>query len=83
MQDRRVTVRELAEDAGISPGSLHSILTDNLTMRRVSAKFVPKLLTIEQKERRLKVTQDMLDSANNDTEFAKLLGKFYGIPLLE
>jgi hypothetical protein len=36
MQDHRVTVRELAEEAGISTGSVHSVLTDDLSMRRVS-----------------------------------------------
>jgi hypothetical protein len=35
MQDHRVTVRELAEEVGISTGSVHSILTDDLAMRRV------------------------------------------------
>ena len=35
MQDRRVTVREIAEEVGISTGSVHSILTDDLAMRRV------------------------------------------------
>jgi ribosomal protein S25 len=39
MQDRRVTVRELAEGMGIGTGSVHSILTDDLAMRIVSAKF--------------------------------------------
>jgi 8-oxo-dGTP pyrophosphatase MutT (NUDIX family) len=43
MQELRVTVRELAEEVGISIGSGHSILTEDLTLRRVSAKFVPKL----------------------------------------
>jgi hypothetical protein len=43
MQDRRVTVRELAV-GGISTGSVHSILTDNLALQRVSAKFVHKLI---------------------------------------
>jgi hypothetical protein len=73
MQDRRVTVRELAEEVGISTGSVHSILTDDLSMRRVSAKFVPKLLTIEQKQLRLEVAQDMLDSANSDPEFLNIV----------
>ena len=36
MQDRRVTVRELAEEVEKSTGSVHSILTDYLAMRRVS-----------------------------------------------
>ena len=33
MQDCRVTIRELAEEVGISTGSVHSILTDYLTMQ--------------------------------------------------
>jgi hypothetical protein len=33
MQDSRVTVRELVEQVGISTGSVHSILTDDLVMR--------------------------------------------------
>jgi histone-lysine N-methyltransferase SETMAR len=44
IQDRRVTVRELAGEMGISTGSVHSILTNGLALRRVSAKFVPKLI---------------------------------------
>ena len=73
MQDRRVTVRELAEGTGISTGSVHSIFTDDLAMRRVPAKFVPKLLTIEQKQLRLEVSQDMLDYANSDPEFLNIV----------
>ena len=45
LNDRRVTVREITVEVGISTGSVHSILTEDLRMRRVSAKFVPKLLT--------------------------------------
>ena len=60
MQDCHVTVRDLAEEVGMSTGSVHSILTDVLAMRRVSAKFVPKLLTMEQKQLHLEVLQDIL-----------------------
>ena len=42
-------------------------------MRRVSAKFVPKLLTMEQKQLRLEVSQDMLDYANSDPEFLNIV----------
>ena len=40
MQDRRVTVREVAEEVGIGTGSVHSILTDDWAMRRLSAKVM-------------------------------------------
>lgn len=71
MEDRRITVRELATEVGISIGSVHSILTEHLAMRRVAAKFVPKNLTDEQKELRLEVAQDMLECIQNDPNFLK------------
>jgi hypothetical protein len=37
MQDRHVTVQELAEEVGISTGLVHSILTDDVALQRVSA----------------------------------------------
>nr|XP_050038879.1 uncharacterized protein LOC126536027 [Dermacentor andersoni] len=69
MQDRRVTMREIAEEVGISTFSAHSIMTKNLAMKRVAAKFVPKLLAVEQKQLRVEVSQDMLDSTNSDPNF--------------
>ena len=42
-------------------------------MRRVSAKFVPKLLTMEQKQLHVEVSQDMLDYANSDPEFLNIV----------
>jgi histone-lysine N-methyltransferase SETMAR len=72
MQDHRVTVRELAEEVGMSTGSVHSILTDNLAMWRVSVKFLPKLLAMEQKQLRLEVSQDMLDYANSNPDFLNI-----------
>jgi len=35
MQDRRITVRELADEVGVSFGSVHTILTADLGLRRV------------------------------------------------
>jgi len=48
MQDHRVTVWELAEEVGINTGSVHSILTDDLSMRRVSAKSGNCIMTTHQ-----------------------------------
>ncbi|XP_072145081.1 histone-lysine N-methyltransferase SETMAR-like [Dermacentor andersoni] len=69
MRDRRVTIREIAEDVGIRTFSAHFIKTEDLAMKRVAAKFVPKLLTVQQKQLRVEVSQDMLDSTNSDLDF--------------
>ena len=69
MQDRHITVRELADKVGVSIGSAHTILTAYLGLRRVSAKFVPKLLTMEQKQLCLEIAQDMLDCIESDSNF--------------
>ncbi|KAJ4439787.1 hypothetical protein ANN_07915, partial [Periplaneta americana] len=69
MADRRLTVREIAEEVGVSKDSAHAILRDDLNMNRVAAKFVPKLLSPEQKDLRRDVAQDLLDTANTDPGF--------------
>ena len=73
LEDRRLTVQEIVAEVGISTGSVHSILTEDLNLRRVSAKFVPKLLTEQQKELRKEISEDMLDLANHDPEFIKTI----------
>ena len=73
MEDRRLTLRAIVEKVEISRGSVHFILTEDLCMRRVSAKFNPKLLTEQQKKLRVEIAQDMLDCANNDVEFTKTI----------
>jgi histone-lysine N-methyltransferase SETMAR len=52
LDDRRLKVRELADMAGISKSAIHRILTENLDMRKLCARWVPRLLTMEQKQRR-------------------------------
>jgi histone-lysine N-methyltransferase SETMAR len=69
MEDCRLTIREIANDIGISDGSAYAILTDDLGMRRMAAKFVPKLLSCEQKE--LLIAQDILECDNSDLDFLK------------
>ena len=64
--NRRITIREVAEDLNIAIGSCHSIFTNNLNMIRVAAKFVPKLLNIDQKQHRINIAQAILESARDD-----------------
>ncbi|XP_011859147.1 PREDICTED: putative uncharacterized protein FLJ37770 [Vollenhovia emeryi] len=66
LANRRITVREVAKDLNISISSCHSIFTNDLGMRRVAAKFVPKLLTIDQKQHRINIATELLDSVRDD-----------------
>ena len=45
LENCRLTVQEIVAEVGISTGSVHSSLTEDLNLRRVSAKLVQKLLT--------------------------------------
>jgi len=45
LQNRHLTIREIAEYVGISFGSCQAILTEKLNMHRVATKFVPRVLT--------------------------------------
>ncbi|KYN33855.1 hypothetical protein ALC56_11827 [Trachymyrmex septentrionalis] len=65
LANRRITVREVAEDLNISIGSCHSIFTNDLGMRRVAAKFVPKLLNFDQKQHRINIAKELLDSVRD------------------
>ena len=47
MENRRITIREVAEDVGISVGLCLPFCSDILGPKRVAAKFVPKLLNFD------------------------------------
>ncbi|XP_076041812.1 protein GVQW3-like [Oratosquilla oratoria] len=70
-ENRRLTVLELDDDLGIPRTSVSKILTEDLGMTRVVTKFVPRLLTHEQREFRTKTSQDMLQAATNYLNFLK------------
>ncbi|PNF20111.1 hypothetical protein B7P43_G04786 [Cryptotermes secundus] len=61
MEDRRLTIRQVADEVGISRGSANTTLTEELGMQRLAAKLLPKLLSPEQQQLRLEVAQDMLE----------------------
>jgi len=61
-----LTVREVAEEVSFSKTVCHEILTENLGMHRIAAKFVPRLLMDDQKQNRVDVSQELLDRANDD-----------------
>ena len=71
--NHRLTVQEVAEEKSISKTVCHEILTINLGMHRTVAKFVPRQLMDDQKQKRHDVSQELLDQANGNDNFLKKL----------
>ena len=59
-QDARLSVKDIASCTGVSEGSVQTILKKRLDMRKVCARWVPHLLTEEQKTQRLKCARELL-----------------------
>ena len=59
-QDARLSVKDIASCTGISEGSVQTILKKRLDLRKVCARWVPHLLTEEQKTQRLKCGRELL-----------------------
>ena len=59
-QDARLSVRDIASCTGLSEGSVQTILKKRLDLRKVCARWVPHLLTEEQKIQCLKCARELL-----------------------
>ena len=59
-QDARLSIKDIASFTGISEGSVQTILKKRLDLRKVCARWIPHLLTEEQKTHRLKCARELL-----------------------
>ena len=59
-EDRCITVEEIAFELDISVGSAHQTLKDKLKKVKKSARWVPHLLTEEDKLQRIRLSQNHL-----------------------
>jgi len=69
--DRRLTVRMIASELNLNHTTVHQILTEELAMKKLCAKFVPKNLTIEQKDNRKDMCLHLLEQIQRDRNFLK------------
>jgi histone-lysine N-methyltransferase SETMAR len=67
-EDRRVTLRQLAARYDMSLGSMQNLVTEQLGMRKKSARWVPKLLSEEQKEERVRCSQAFVKMATDNNQ---------------
>ena len=63
LEDRRITVRDIAEQLDVSRGTVHNILTRQLKMNKVCARWVPRLLTDENMQDRVSASREFLRNA--------------------
>jgi len=68
MSDRRQTVCFVAESAGISTGIVYSIFTENLLMKKVSARWVPGMLSDVQKADQVEASTSVLCLFNKNPD---------------
>ena len=64
-------MQELEADLGIPKTTASEMLTQDLGMKCVMAKFLPWLLLPEQKEHCATVTNDLIQTATNEPDFLK------------
>jgi len=66
-QNRRLSIRAVAELINIDKETVQQILHNNFNMKKVCLKMVPRLLTPEQKE--IRICVDTLQNIENDPNF--------------
>jgi transposase len=70
LDDRWMKVREIAETIGISKECVGYILHEELDMKKLCARLVPRLLTANQKHALMKISEQCLEHFNkNKTDF--------------
>ena len=66
LEDRRISAKSIAEQLGISLDWVGSIIHEDLDMRKLSAKWVPKCLNADQKRQRCQSSEQILESFRRD-----------------
>jgi len=60
LEDARVNVRDIVSALGLKKTTVHTILRDNLGLVKKSARWVPKLLSVEQKAERVRTCTEFI-----------------------
>ena len=66
LEDRRISAKSIAEQLGISRERVGFIIHEDLDMRKLSAKWVPKCLNADQKRQRCQSSEQLLEFFRRD-----------------
>ncbi|UYV77390.1 hypothetical protein LAZ67_15000825 [Cordylochernes scorpioides] len=64
-ENPRIGLRDIEEETGISKSLVGSIIKEDLQLNKTPSNFVPKMLTIQQKENRVEVAKKVLEMKQN------------------
>ena len=69
LADHRQTIHNVCEIVGLSYGTIQHVFVDKLNMRRISARFVPRLLSDNQKAHCISVCVEFKQQARDNPIF--------------
>ena len=65
-KDRRASIKTISAQFDVSMGTVHTIIREELKMRKIGAKFAPRVRREDQKERRCHDSREMVEQTNID-----------------
>ena len=65
-KDHHVSIETISAQFDVSVGTVHTIIQEKLKMWKICAKFVPRVLIEDQKERRCHDSREMVKLINSD-----------------
>ena len=65
-KDCRVSIETISAQFDISVGTVHTIIHEEVKVRKICMKFVPRMLREDQKERRCHDSREMVELINSD-----------------
>ena len=68
LNNRRIKIAELASEYGISNISVYTIIHEHLSMSKVSARWVPRNLSMQDRQQRVESSQELLEAYNANPE---------------
>ena len=66
-KDCHVSIETISAQFDVSVGTVHTIIREELKMWKICAKFVPRVLREDQKERRCHDSREMVELINSDS----------------
>ena len=72
-KNRRLSIERITAQFDVSIGTVHTIIREELKVRKICATFVPKMLREDQKERRCHDSREMVELINSDPAVLDIL----------